>query len=412
MSGLRIGIVGGSISGCSAAILLGRAGHTVSVFERTSGELVGRGGGIATTGPVLRSLQEADVVDGAMPSFKYDLMPLVVRTPEQQPAGLSPWSIPLDLYAFHWSSLWKQLRRRVPDGAFHQGNRVVRAGSDGRPFLEVDGSGVEHFDLLLFADGYRSMGRELVDPGRELDYRGYVLWRGLLDEQRMDDPATLGASMPRVHYTSEPGHMVAYFIPGFDGGTRPGERICNWAAYVQIPPHELEAFMVDRRGARCGGSVPRGDMRPEAEAGLKERIRGQVPDYYADIVDRTSETYVQVIYTLDLPSYARDRKALIGDAGIVAQPFTGSGVFKGYSDAGDLAAALAEESDVDAALDRWSAERVMRDRRLLALGEQMEQAFIWNAIDFATATPVQVERWWQESVTFPDDFSYQQRERD
>ena len=40
---LKVGIVGGSIAGCSAAILMSRAGHDVTVFERSRGVLQGRG---------------------------------------------------------------------------------------------------------------------------------------------------------------------------------------------------------------------------------------------------------------------------------------------------------------------------------------------------------------------------------
>ena len=38
--GLRVGIVGGSIAGCATAVLMSRAGHSVTVFERSSGERV------------------------------------------------------------------------------------------------------------------------------------------------------------------------------------------------------------------------------------------------------------------------------------------------------------------------------------------------------------------------------------
>ena len=46
---MKIGIVGGSIAGCSAAILLSKEGYEVTVFERSNKSLVGRGGGIGTT---------------------------------------------------------------------------------------------------------------------------------------------------------------------------------------------------------------------------------------------------------------------------------------------------------------------------------------------------------------------------
>ena len=47
LSGSRVGVVGGSIAGCAAAIALTRAGCEVEVFERSTGELRDRGSGIA-----------------------------------------------------------------------------------------------------------------------------------------------------------------------------------------------------------------------------------------------------------------------------------------------------------------------------------------------------------------------------
>ncbi|MDT8323243.1 MAG: NAD-binding protein, partial [Bacteroidota bacterium] len=64
---MNIGIVGGSLAGCSAAILLGRAGHQVTVHERSSGTLQGRGGGIGTTAAVLDALKRNDVIDENFP---------------------------------------------------------------------------------------------------------------------------------------------------------------------------------------------------------------------------------------------------------------------------------------------------------------------------------------------------------
>jgi NADPH-dependent glutamate synthase beta subunit-like oxidoreductase len=45
---LRVGIVGGSIAGCAAAVALMRAGNSVTLFERSPDTLVGRGAGIGT----------------------------------------------------------------------------------------------------------------------------------------------------------------------------------------------------------------------------------------------------------------------------------------------------------------------------------------------------------------------------
>jgi 2-polyprenyl-6-methoxyphenol hydroxylase-like FAD-dependent oxidoreductase len=165
--------------------------------------------------------------------------------------------------------------------------------------------------------------------------------------------------------------------------------------------------MVDRDGLHRSGTIPPGKMRLEEEDRLKRLLAQNIPTYYSDIVAKTQDTYVQLIYTADLSSYYRGRICLIGDAGMVIQPFTGSGVFKGYHNVTDLLDALSKHNTVDRALHEWSDAQVRSGKRLLALGEQMEKAFIWQPLDFASADAESTAAWWKESVTFPEEFSYQ-----
>ena len=53
---MRVGIIGGSIAGCATAALLHRAGHDVTVFERSESDLVSRGAGIGTPTAVRNAL--------------------------------------------------------------------------------------------------------------------------------------------------------------------------------------------------------------------------------------------------------------------------------------------------------------------------------------------------------------------
>ena len=124
---------------------------------------------------------------------------------------------------------------------------------------------------------------------------------------------------------------------------------------------------------------------------------------------RTSlrHTYVQLIYTVRVPAYAKGRMCLIGDAGSVAQPFTGSGVFKGHANVVGLLDALSTHGDLDDALATWSTEQVHVADHLLALGKQMEQAFIWDSLDLTTADASATEAWWRASVSFPEEFTYE-----
>ena len=115
---------------------------------------------------------------------------------------------------------------------------------------------------------------------------------------------------------------------------------------------------------------------------------------------------MQVIYTLDLDAYYESRICLIGDAGMVVQPFTGSGVFKGYHNAVDLINCLNSNPSLDEALADWNEKQLQTGKRLLALGEQMEKAFIWEQLNFSEVDTESTRRWWKSSVTFPEDFKY------
>jgi len=62
-SGLKVGIVGGSIAGCTTAIELVRLGCDVTLYERTGEELKDRGAGIGVPPSVIDTFIRRDLVD-------------------------------------------------------------------------------------------------------------------------------------------------------------------------------------------------------------------------------------------------------------------------------------------------------------------------------------------------------------
>lgn len=363
---------------------------------------------MATPGPVLAALIQKNVIDTDFPHLSSTAMPFVVRTPEREESGYSPWEMPLNLEAFHWAALWDNLRRRVPDDRFHSGHAVVDADvncADVATLCFADGSR-RAFDLVIFADGYYSLGRRLVAPEIDLAYRGYILWRGLLAENELEDSSPMGGKMTRVTFSNPRGHVIFYLVPGLDGSLAPGRRLVNWAAYIPVPAADLPELMVDRAGVARAGAIPPGAMRLEAEDHLKRLLRQNLPIYYGDVLARTQNTYVQLMYTVLPPRYHRGRICVIGDAGTVTPPFTGSGVFKGYNNVLDLLAALHAAESVEDALQLWGKEQARLGARLLALAEQMEAAFIWQPFDLAGADAAATAAWWRQVVDFPEEFAY------
>lgn len=408
---LRIGIVGGSISGCAAAIALARAGHDVSVFERSRGALVGRGAGISMPVPTFRSLVASGMLDSEFPHLLPTSTPLVAPVGAGAPDerhGRTALAPARDAIAMHWGDLWQALRRRVPDASYHQGYTVqdARMTSEETVSLSFADGSMQAFELVLFADGFQSLGRRLLFPDAEAHYCGYVGWRGLLEERHLGERAPLEGTLTKVVYRGMPGHLVVFFVPGPTGSVAGGERIVNWVAYVAVPADELPEFLTDRSGQRHAYSLPPGSMRSEEERRLAALVTAQLPPYYAEIVSATRDTFAQPIYIAEPPAYHRGRICLIGDAGAVAPPPTASGVYRGMTNALDLTAALGTGDDLDAALGTWDAQQTATGRRFTTWGKQLERALIWETPDLPRMDAAAIEEWWNRSAPPPIQSSY------
>lgn len=406
---MKIGIIGGSIAGCFAAILLRKEGHEVTVFERSKTALVGRGGGVGTIITLLKQLQEEGILKEEFPCFEISKMSFIGKKEDTEPYGKVACSMPMNFYVFQWNALWKSLRNHIPDKNYKKGVNVISAKTTSDKSIELltEKGEKENFDFVLFADGYRSLGRQILFPDKKLTYRGYILWRGLLPESEIEDNELLKDSILRLSYKNVPGHNVMYFIPNQNGSTKKGERVFNWAAYIKIPPAELHELMTDKKGELKNGTLPPGTIQKRNIQKLKEVVGKNTPHYYADIVAKTKDSYIQVIYTMDLDAYYKDNICLIGDAGMVAQPFTGSGIFKGYNNVKDLISCMREQSNLENALKQWNEKQTREGKQILALGQQMEKAFIWNQLDFANVNEETAISWWKKAVTFPEFFNHQ-----
>jgi 2-polyprenyl-6-methoxyphenol hydroxylase-like FAD-dependent oxidoreductase len=398
---LRVGVVGGSIAGCAVAIDLARAGYAVDVFERSHGTLVGRGAGIATPMATFRSLVARDLVDADLPYCLVTKTLFISAGSAEERRRHTAWAIYSDGAAMHWDQLYRALRHRVPEGSYHEGRTVVDAQVVDPETVRVhfaDG-GEQRFDLVVFADGYRSLGRRLLFPDLEVQYCGYILWRGLLDERHLADTAPLESAAGRVFSRGIPGHFMPYLVPGPSGSVAMGDRTINWGVYLAVPSDELPHFLTDRHGHQHTHSLPPGLMRPEEESRLKEQVQARLPPYYAEIVTATRDTFAQPIYRVEPPAQHHGRLCLIGDAGELAPPLTGSGVLRGMTNAVDLVAALRTGSDLDAALTEWDAAQIGLGRRLSALGRQLEEALIWATPDLSQLDAAAVEEWYNRVVS-------------
>ncbi|MGE5273791.1 MAG: FAD binding domain-containing protein [Verrucomicrobiota bacterium] len=349
----HVAVVGGSIGGLTAALLLRDAGWEVDVFERSAGLLQGRGGGIVLHPATIRYLVERAGVIPAEAGVAVTWVRYLDR------AGRIAHRERCRYRFTSYDYLYRRLLECFGRERYHLAEECVRLDDPaGSPSLEFASGRLVAADLVVFADGINSIGRRLLSPETEPRYAGYVAWRGTVDESEVD-PAALEALADAITYHVLPaGHFITYPIPGPEGpGVSP--RLRNWLWYWNVPPGpELDDLLTGGDGTRFTTSVPRGLVRRDHVSGLDRRAEASLPPALAEILTGTPEPFIQVIVDLAVERTASGRACLIGDAAFTARPHIAVGTAKAAEDAWTLAAALdGVRGDVTRALVPWSRQQ-------------------------------------------------------
>jgi 2-polyprenyl-6-methoxyphenol hydroxylase-like FAD-dependent oxidoreductase len=360
-------IIGGSMSGLFSALYLAGRGWDVDVFERSPVALTGRGAGIMTHPQMRMAL--ADIGIDSSHNFGVPIEARLVL----DGAGDVIAHRQCPQTATSWNRLFEMLA-----GAF--GPERHHLGRDLRQVSQAGGTITAHFadggresgDVLIGADGFRSVVRAQHLPAIEPLYAGYVAWRGLVGED------ALAAVLPHDVFRSlafvlPPGEQfLGYPVAGPGNDLRPGRRSWNIVWYRPADEaSDLPRLLTDHTGRTHELGIPppliaRGvvdDMRAAAERLLPPMMRA--------VMRLVEQPFLQPIYDLESPSMAFGRVALVGDAAFVVRPHVGAGIVKAAEDAAALAAALDEHADVAAALAAFSAARVAIGRRFVAQARRL-----------------------------------------
>ena len=357
----RVGVVGGSLGGLTAALVLRDLGCEVEVWERSTAELESRGAGIVVLDETLRYLRErtslmVDDVTIATSTLRYlDRSGSVVHE-RPQPYRYSGWH-----------TIYRALLGSMDPARYHLGVEVSAFVSEADEVRATIGDDPAVVDLLVCADGIGSSARRRLLPGVSPSYSGYAAWRGTVPEERMED-GTLAALADALVYQVVPeSHILVYPIPNVDGTTEPGRRLLNFVWYRNYAGMALHRLMIDREGVRRDTTLPPGTVDPVHVAEMRAFAMSNLAPPMAAVVLAADDPFVQAVFDIEVPRMAFGRTCLIGDAAFALRPHIAAGTAKAASDGWALAEALdSAGGDVRAALRNWEARQLVVGRGALA----------------------------------------------
>ncbi len=347
---LRVAVIGAGIGGVAAAGALHKLGCEVVLYERATdlGE-VGAGLQIGPNGvKVLQALGldirgkwAAEPIDTV--SLAWDDGHQRFREPMKATA-VEKYGAPY--ITSHRADLHQLLQERVPAGAIHTDMRCTGVATHGQYAVATFADGKEiEADIVVGADGIRSVVREALFGVTPARYTEQMAWRGIIS--RDDVPARVGpgksvqiSPMDYVGWIGPNGHVICYPIRGgelynmFIGHVSP-----EWVDESWTAPSTTQDIL-------------------NAHAGWNDAL--------LEMLGKVGDIYKWGIYDREpLSQWIKGRVALMGDAAHPMMPTLAQGASITLEDAYAIARNIAQHADAPLrGLEAYEDERLDRARRV------------------------------------------------
>jgi 2-polyprenyl-6-methoxyphenol hydroxylase-like FAD-dependent oxidoreductase len=224
-------IIGGSLGGLFAGLLLRQAGWDVTVFERSTGDLASRGVGIGTHIEMFEIMRRLGITVDESIGVSFSTRFCLGHD------GSVIARLPFDKILTSWTLLYRALRRQLPDACYRAGMQLedIVQKADGVTAVFAGGTKAAG-DLLVGADGLHSTVRARAFPAPAPNYAGYVGWRGVIEELAVPQAVRVDLFESYAFFLPPCEMMLSYLQPGADDDLSPGRRRMNWLWYRSMRP--------------------------------------------------------------------------------------------------------------------------------------------------------------------------------
>ena len=352
-------IIGGSIAGLFTANALIQKGWNVTVHEKVESPLSGRGAGIATYDEL------ADLV------FKATGNNQVLGTKAKTRVSLdikgninSSYDYP-QVYT-SWQHLFSLLRNNIKNSKYFMNDDCIKIIQDDESATALFFNGKKKkSDIIIIANGMKSVIRKYVDQNAIPQYAGYVGWRGVVNEKDISVESLKILSEYFVIVLPFNQQIASYPIAG--EGKNPfdkGNRRINWIWYKPATEKDLKKLFFGKSGKQYKDGIPPNEIRDQVLKELLLEANNILPPQMYELIIKTSQPLIQPIYDLESNFMVNKRLITLGDAAFTARPHVGMGVTKAAIDAFTLSNSLSSNNYLNN-LSKWEKNRIKAGKFLV-----------------------------------------------
>ncbi|KAI9133944.1 NAD(P)/FAD-dependent oxidoreductase [Acaryochloris sp. CCMEE 5410] len=350
----KVGIIGAGPAGLAAAIALRKQGIEVHIYERAKAfRPIGAGVTLSPNGVRSLAAIDADIVQ-QLKQQGSKLNRFRIRTARGWPLLNRP--VKDDDYdqpflAVRWFSLQEILRTKLPSETLHLNHQLIHFDQSQQSVnLSFKNGETATVDLLIGADGIRSIVRKQLFDLEDPAYGGWMTWRGV---QKYQHPL-----LPPHHTTIFAKRGKSLIL--LDNG----QGYISWALEM---------------------AIPHGHRSPHPEA-AKTQVLQELSKWHSalqELVNLTDAVTIverPVCEPMILPQWSNGRVTLVGDAAHPMAPFLGQGTNTTFEDVWALSTCLSQQDNLANALKNYENSRIERAHtiqyRTMYSAAQMRKPFL------------------------------------